>query len=45
MPVLDRLARLMDEAATALEQGDEQRVRVLVGEYRRTFEKYRKVLI
>ena len=45
MPVLDRLARLMDEAAAALEQGDAQRVRALVGEYRRTYEEHRKLLI
>jgi len=45
MPVLDRLARLMDEAAVALAQGDAQRVHALVGEYRRTYEKNRKLLI
>ena len=45
MPVLDRMARLMDEAAAALAQGDAQRVRALVGEYRQTYEKHRKLLI
>ncbi len=45
MPVLDRLARLMDEAVAALEQGNEQRVGALVGEYRQTYEKHRKLLI
>ena len=45
MPVLDRLARLMDDAAAALEQGDEQRVRALVGEYRQTYQEHRKFLI
>ena len=45
MPVLDRLARLMDDAVAALEAGDVQRVRALVGEYRQTYEEHRKLLI
>jgi len=45
MPVLDKLAGLMDEAAAALEQDDDERVRALVGEYRQTYSKNRKDLI
>jgi len=45
MPVLDRLAGLMDEAAAALQRGDRQRVRALVGEYRKTYQKHRKHLV
>ncbi len=45
MPVLDRMAGLMDEAAAAIEQGDTKRVRALIEEYRRTYQEHRELLI
>ena len=45
MPVLDRMANLMDEAAAAIEQGDRQRMDGLVREYRQLYKEHREVLI
>ena len=45
MPVLERLASLMDQALAALEAGDTRTVERLIREYRRSYEKHKQVLI
>ncbi len=45
MPVLERLASLMDEAHAALQAPDWARVAHIVREYRATYEKHKAVLI
>ncbi len=45
MPVLERLAGLMDEAVAALDSGDGRRAGALVEEYRRIYEKHKESLI
>jgi len=45
MPVLERLASLMDQALAALEAGDTRTVERLIREYRRSYEKHKRVLI
>ena len=44
MPVLERMAELMDQAYGAVRAGDRGRVGELVSEYRQTYEKYKDVL-
>ncbi len=45
MPVLERMAIMMDEAYAAIVAGDLRRADELVREYRRTYARYRDVLI
>jgi len=45
MPVLERMAIMMDEAYAAIVAGDHRRADELVREYRRTYARYRDVLI
>ena len=45
MPVLERMAIMMDEAYAAIVAGDLRRADELVREYRRTYARYRYVLI
>ncbi len=45
MPVLERLASLMDEARAALHAADWERVDHIVREYRAAYEKHKAMLI
>ena len=44
MPVLERMADLMDQAYGAVQAGDRRKVGELVSEYRQAYEKYKDVL-
>ena len=45
MPVLERMANLMDEAYAAILAGDRREVEALIGEYRRTYGRHKDDLI